>query len=194
MASSTLTSLSQREVERVATLLGLVETAIHVAATTPDMLRIEGEEGEGEKSWFPKLLVTSQTVLLLFSPFTKYPLSTPSLLSSLYPPPPSSHPTSLLPSLLSSLLSFLLPSHLSSLLPSLLSFSFPPSYSSNQPGNIQLPPPALTWSHTTGMLTPLLHCLSSWVEESVTTRQVRKPRGFFPSHVLTRRSMDISVL
>ena len=52
MASSTLTSLSQREVEMVATLLGLVETAIHVAATTPDMLRIEGEEGEGEKSWF----------------------------------------------------------------------------------------------------------------------------------------------
>ena len=47
--SSTLSSLSQGEVGRVAALLGLVETAIHVAATTPDMLRIEGEEGGREK-------------------------------------------------------------------------------------------------------------------------------------------------
>ena len=49
MASSTLSSLSQGEVGRVAALLRLVETAIHVAATTPDMLRIEREEGGREK-------------------------------------------------------------------------------------------------------------------------------------------------
>ena len=49
MASSTLSSLSQGEVGRVAALLRLVETAIHVAATTPDMLRIEREEGGKEK-------------------------------------------------------------------------------------------------------------------------------------------------
>ena len=49
MASSTLSSLSQGEVGRVTALLRLVETAIHVAATTPDMLRIEREEGGKEK-------------------------------------------------------------------------------------------------------------------------------------------------
>ena len=129
--------------------------------------------------------MTGQTVLFIFPLYLsfKYPLF---LL-----------PLSPLPSLLPSLLS-LSPFPLS--FPSLLSLSPPPpfthllpfllSLAPYQPGNIQLPPPALTWSHATGMLTPLLHCLSRWMEESAITQQVRSPSGFFPSLVLTRRSMD----
>ena len=114
----------------------------------------------------------SNCALPLYLSF-KHPLSIPSLPSSPLSSPPT-HPASLLSSLLSFLLSSLL---------------FLTPY---QPGNIQLPPPALTWSHATGMLTPLLHCLSRWVEESATTQQVRRPSGFFPSLVLTRRSSSVA--
>ena len=33
---------------------------------------------------------------------------------------------------------------------------------------VTLSPPAIEWSHATGMLTPLLQCLSAWTEQTTT--------------------------
>lgn len=71
MAASSLSSLGRREVGRVTGLLGLMEAAIHVAATTPDMLKIEGEEGGGEESKFTPLL--RSLILLCFPPSSQNP-------------------------------------------------------------------------------------------------------------------------
>lgn len=72
MAASSLSSLGRREVGRVTGLLGLMEAAIHIAATSPDMLRIEGEEeGGGEESKFTPLL--RSLILLWFPPSSQNP-------------------------------------------------------------------------------------------------------------------------
>lgn len=45
MASSRLFSLGHNEAQRDAVLVALAEAAVHVAAVTPDMLKMEGEAG-----------------------------------------------------------------------------------------------------------------------------------------------------
>ena len=129
-----------------------------------------------------KLLVTSQTVLLLFSPFTKCPLSTPSLPSSLYPLLPLilplffplSSPPSSLPSLL--------------LLPSLLFLK--PTRQHPAPPSC---PDMVPRHRNVDSSSPLPLKLGGGKCHHTAGKDPR-PRGFFPSHILTRRSMDISIL
>ena len=99
-------SLGQLESRRVSALLGLVRTAIDVAAVTPDQLKTDKENGT---------YIDVQA-------------------------------------------SFALPyCGLCTMCMHIFLFSL-----------VTLSPPAVEWSHASGMLTPLLQCLNQWVEQTTT--------------------------
>ena len=161
MAASSLSSLGQREVGRVTGLLGLMEAAIHVAATSPDMLRIEGEEeGGGEESKFAPLL--RSLILLCFPPSSQNP----------FPPSPHLTPHTYTTHIHTpTLINMPHTQTHTHTYTTCTTHTYAHTLHNSYPGNLQLPPPALIWSHATGMLTPLLHCLSSWVDEGGTGAQ-----------------------